>query len=130
MFIKSNIRNEDLLYPELSYKIIGILFDVYNKMGYGYQEKYYQKAISAKLRENNLNFKEQYQVEIIFNDNKIGKYFLDFLIEDKIILEIKNVQIGKNTPVLLDNRYLLGLIQQSHYYRFLQTFGAARAGFV
>ncbi len=91
MFTKDNVKNTDLLYPELSYKIIGILFEVYNKMGYGYQEKYYQKAISLKLKESNLNFKEQYPVEIIFEDNKIGKYFLDFLIEDKIILEIKKL---------------------------------------
>jgi len=35
------LRREDLLYPELSYQIIGILFEVYNKLGPGYQEKYY-----------------------------------------------------------------------------------------
>src|SRR5579863_8819208 len=91
MFIKNKIRNGDLLYPELSYKIIGTLFDVYNKMGYGYQERYYQKAISEKLKENNIAFKEQYPVEIMLDESKIGKYFLDFLIEDKIILEIKKV---------------------------------------
>ena len=91
MFTKSKIRNNDLLYPELSYKIIGILFDVYNKMGYGYQEKYYQRAVATKLKENNINFREQFPIEIIFDNNKIGKYFLDFLIEDKIILEIKKM---------------------------------------
>ncbi len=82
------IRN-DILYPELSYKIVGILFGVDNELGYGYQEKYYQKAISKKLQELNMPFKEQVLIKIISNTNEIGRYFLDFLIEDKIILEIK-----------------------------------------
>ena len=91
MFNESKIKNNDLLYPELSYKIVGILFDVYNKMGYGYQEKYYQKAICEKLKENHIIFKEQVPIKILFEDNKIGQYFLDFLIEDKIVLEIKKM---------------------------------------
>jgi hypothetical protein len=35
---------DKVLYKELSYKIVRILFDVYNDLGYGYQEKYYEKA--------------------------------------------------------------------------------------
>ena len=91
MLNKKELKRNDLLYPELSYQIVGILFEVYNKMGYGYQEKYYQKAISEKLKEINLPFKEQFAVEITFNNNEIGKYFLDFIIENKIILEIKRM---------------------------------------
>jgi len=41
---------KDILYPELSYQIIGILFEVSNSLGHGYQERYYQKAISTLLR--------------------------------------------------------------------------------
>jgi len=48
------LRRKDLVYPELSYKIIGVLFDVYNKIGTGYHEKYYQRAIMAYLKINNL----------------------------------------------------------------------------
>jgi len=83
------LKRKDLLYPELSYQIIGVLFDVYNELGYGYQEKYYQRAISARFKEINLAFKEQVPVKIKFQGNEIGKYFLDFIIADKIALEIK-----------------------------------------
>ena len=103
MIINDKLKRKDLLYPELSYQIIGILFDVCNEMGYGYQEKYYQKAISEKLKESKLTFKEQVPVDIIFNDNKIGKYFLDFLIEDKIIMEIK--KMDKFLKVNIDQTY-------------------------
>lgn len=79
----------DLVYKELSYEIVGILYEVYKKLGGGYQEKYYQRAISLKLKKNNLKFKEQICIDLKVENESIGKYFLDFLIEDKIILEIK-----------------------------------------
>jgi len=78
-----------LVYPELSYKIIGSIFEVFNNLGYGYQEKYYQKAIAKELKRLEIPFKEQAPFEINFKGEIIGKYFLDFLVEDKIILEIK-----------------------------------------
>jgi len=54
-----------VVYPELSYKIVGILFEVYNQLGPGYQEKYYQKAIEKAFTENNLKFTAQpHSVEI------------------------------------------------------------------
>jgi len=79
----------ELIYPELSYKIIGILFKVHSKLGGKYQEKYYQRAVALGLKEEGLSYKKEIAVDLTFNDEKIGKYFLDFLIEDKVILELK-----------------------------------------
>lgn len=85
-----NMGNEiSLIYKELTYRINGILFGVFNELGYGYQEKYYQRAISLALKEGNVKYKEQVSVPIEFKGSGIGRYFFDFLIEDKIILEIK-----------------------------------------
>ncbi|PIR89725.1 GxxExxY protein [bacterium (Candidatus Gribaldobacteria) CG07_land_8_20_14_0_80_33_18] len=83
-------KRKDLIYPELSYTLIGVLFDVYNHLGPGHKEKYYQKAVAIALKDINLLFKEQLYSPVIFNDNNIGRYYLDFLIEDKIVLEIKS----------------------------------------
>lgn len=83
-------QNADkVIYKELSYKIIGILFDVYNDLGYGYQEKYYEKAIEKYFVENNINFKRQAPYKIAVKGEVIGRYYLDFLVENKIVLEIK-----------------------------------------
>lgn len=79
----------NIVYPELSYKIIGTCFDVYNELGGGYQEKYYQKALSEKLKENKLNFSEQLKCDLIFGKKILGRYFIDFVIDDKVVLEIK-----------------------------------------
>ncbi len=86
---KQTLKRNDIIYPELSYKLIGILFEIYNELGYGYQEKYYQKAIIKTFEEIGVKFKEQLPCKIKFKERNIGTYFLDFLIEDKIVLEIK-----------------------------------------
>ncbi|MEK7559307.1 MAG: GxxExxY protein [Patescibacteria group bacterium] len=80
-----------IIQKELSYKIMGILFSVHNELGNRYQEKYYQRAIEEGLKQEKLNFKKELSVDLLYNGKKIGKYFLDFLIEDKVILEVKTV---------------------------------------
>lgn len=82
-------KQSKLIYPELSYKIVGVLFEVHTKLGGHYQEKYYQRAVALSLREKGLFFKKEISVDLSFKEQKIGKYFLDFLIEDKVVLELK-----------------------------------------
>ena len=89
--IITNKTNTKLIYPELSYKIMGILFDVHNRLGGGFEEKYYQRAVEKLLKLNKLNFNRELKADISFEGDKIGKYFLDFLVENKIIVELKTV---------------------------------------
>ncbi|MBI3290126.1 GxxExxY protein [Candidatus Microgenomates bacterium] len=91
-----------LIYPELSYKIIGVLFKVHSELGNSYQEKYYQRAVEIELTGQGLSFNKEIAVDLSFADQKIGKYFLDFLIDDKIILELKA------KPTLHKNDFRLG----------------------
>lgn len=79
----------ELVYPELSYKIVGVLFEVHSKLGGEYQEKHYQKAIETILRKEGLPFQKEIKVDLSLEGERIGTYFLDFLIENKIILELK-----------------------------------------
>ena len=86
---KPTLRRKDLLYPDLCFKVIGVLFEVYNSLGYGYKEKYYQRAIALGFKNSKILFKEQSPAKIRFKDDVVGTIFFDFLIENKIILEIK-----------------------------------------
>lgn len=83
------MKRSDLVYPELCYKIVGILYDVFNQVGAGHRELFYQKAIKLAFKKEAIEFQEQPYVPIKYDENVVGKYFLDFLIEDKIVLEIK-----------------------------------------
>jgi len=78
-----------VIYKELSYTIIGILFDVFNSIGPGHKELVYQKAVARGLKEKAINFQEQVHCNLEYLNEKVASYYLDFLIENKIILEIK-----------------------------------------
>jgi len=80
-----------LVYPELSYIIVGILFEVQNRLGGNFEEKYYQRAVERLLKERGIKFNKELKADIVFEGNRIGKYFLDFLVEDLIVLELKAV---------------------------------------
>lgn len=86
---KYQVQRKDLLFPELSFEINGVLFEVFKQIGGGHSEKYYQKSVAIGLYKKEMKFVEQYYVPLECFGEKIGKYYLDFLIEDKIILELK-----------------------------------------
>lgn len=78
--------------PELTRKIIKVLYDVYNELGFGYQEKYYYRAIKLKLLALGLKVEEQLLTQILVEGKIIGRYFLDFLISDEkdsVVVELK-----------------------------------------
>ena len=85
----STVTRPDLIQPELSYKIVGALFSVYNALGPGHHEKYYQRAMASAFRGASINFKEQFSIPLKFNGAGIGRYQLDFLVEEKVVLELK-----------------------------------------
>ncbi len=97
---------EDLIFPELSYQIIGIIFDVYNKLGYGHKESVYQKAIAISLKDCGLSFWEQVYTPVVFNKAIIGRNYLDFLVENKIVLEIKKGNYFSKSHIDQLYRYL------------------------
>lgn len=83
------MENSTLIYKELSYKINSLCFDVHNQIGGGLLEKVYQKALSIALSNARISFEEQVKAPILFHNEIIDYGFIDFLIEKKIVLEIK-----------------------------------------
>ena len=75
-------KNNKLVYPELSYLLTGICFNVHNQLGRYAREKQYGDKIAEELELAKINFEREFPVE------KTGN-IVDFLIENKIILELK-----------------------------------------
>lgn len=102
------LRRGDLLFPELSYRIVGILFSVFNELGYGYRERFYQRAIAQELNNTGLLYKEQLRHPVFFNGKKIGVHIFDFLIENKIVLELKQGDYFSKNDIAQAHSYLKG----------------------
>lgn len=77
----------------LSYRVIGLIYEVHNKLGHLLQEKYYQRALATLLGINNIPFEREKQVKITINNVLIGYYKLDFVVDSQLILELKVTDI-------------------------------------
>ena len=80
---------KEVVYPELRYQIVGCAYEVYNSLGKGFPEKYYQKALAIELKSKGIKVREQVYFPLEFKEELIGKSYFDFLIDEKIIVEIK-----------------------------------------
>jgi len=83
------MNKSKIVLPKLSYKIMGCLFSVHNELGPTMLEKHYQRALAKEFKSKKISFKKEFPVDLLYKDELIGKYFLDFLVEDKIIIETK-----------------------------------------
>lgn len=99
-------KKEDFIYQELSYRINGILFDVFNELGPGLSEKYYQRAIFEALKSAGLKVTEQLYIPLNYKGIQIGNCYLDFLIEDTIILELKRGDYFRRQNIAQIYQYL------------------------
>ena len=100
------VYKKDLLFPELSYKIVGCAYEVFNEIGGGHKEKAYQNAMRMALTEKALNFTEQHYYPVLFRNSVVERGFFDFFIEEKILVELKS--LGRFTKGDFDqvNNYL------------------------
>lgn len=103
------LLRDDLYYPELSYQIMGAAFGVHTELGPRYHEKHYQRALALALRARGIPFKEQVPVQLTVRYGPIGKYAVDFLVDDKIVVEIKAIKRFTKTDFRQVDAYLRSL---------------------
>lgn len=70
-----------------------MMYDVFDKIGFGHKENFYQKAVAESFNKNNKKFKEQLRAKVKINNKEVGEYIFDFLYEDKIVIELKQGNI-------------------------------------
>lgn len=83
------MANDKIVHRDLSYKIMKAIFEVHNCLGPGFSENVYEKALIEEFKRQGISFSSQILIKIKYNQKTIGVHKLDFLIENKIVLEIK-----------------------------------------
>ena len=82
----------DLIYKEEFYKIIGLCMEVHKQLGKGFLEIVYKDALEYEFKKSNILYAREREFEITYKDIILPhKYYADFILFDKIILEIKAV---------------------------------------
>jgi GxxExxY protein len=78
-----------LKHSELTEKIIGIFYDVYNELGHGFLESTYAEALLMALQEGGLVAEREVPVPVWFRGRKVGQYYADLMVEGTVLLELK-----------------------------------------
>src|SRR4051812_25595949 len=80
---------ETYLYSEITEKIIRAYYNVYNKLGYGFLEKVYEKSMMIELQKVGLQCISQMPIKVYYEKAEVGFYIADIIAEGKVIIEIK-----------------------------------------
>ena len=91
-------------FQELTEKIIGFSYKVYNTLGYGFLESVYENALSIELKRAGFKIQRQIPIKVFYEGELVGRFKPDIIVNDEIILELKSVQtIIKEFEVQLVN---------------------------
>ena len=96
-------------HKDITHKIIGCAYQVFNKLGFGFLESVYRKAMVIELGKSDLIVEQEKPLKVYYDNQVVGEFYVDLLVEDEIIVELKSVQnLLKEHEVQLVN-YLNGL---------------------
>ncbi len=97
----------NLLYQEDTYKVIGICMEVHRELGKGFNEVVYGDALEIEFIDNNINYSRETKYGIEYKGNLLPhKYKADFIIDGKIVLEIKAISCLTDSHIKQTLNYL------------------------
>jgi GxxExxY protein len=85
--------NVELVERELSHQIVGAFFKTYNVLGYGFIESVYANALAIELKKSGLRYQTEVPIEILYENQRVGWYRADILVERRVIIEVKSTQM-------------------------------------
>ena len=120
----TRINTDDtFLFKDLSYTLRNIAFTIHNQLGCGHKESIYQNTFEEELKKRKIYFEKEKRIDIFYNKKKIGIYQPDFVIENKIVIELKALPfVGKREETQIWN-YLKG---SSYSLALLINFGSEK----
>ena len=94
---------------EITHKIIGAAYKVFNTLGFGFLESVYKKAMIIELGKDGLRVEAEKALKVYYDNQIVGDFYVDLFVEDQIVVELKSVKsLAKEHEVQLVN-YLNGL---------------------
>ena len=94
---------------EITQKVIGAAYKVFNTLGFGFLESVYKKAMVIELTKSTLKVEEEKSLKVYYDNEIVGDFYIDSMVEDEIVIELKSVEnLVKAHEVQLVN-YLNGM---------------------
>lgn len=97
---------EGIIYKKKCFILNGILFKIQNDLGTKFLERHYQRALEARLLENKILYQKEFPINIYYANKLLGKFYADFVVYDKIIIELKTTNYISSENIKQMIRYL------------------------
>jgi GxxExxY protein len=99
----SSARQRAMRHGDVTHKIIGCAYKVYNTLGFGFLESVYKKAMVIELQKDN-SVEEERALKVYYDNQVIGEFYVDLFVEQEIVVELKSVEnLAKEHEVQLVN---------------------------
>ena len=100
------MNEKEYKHSDITHKIIGAAMKVHSALGNGFQEVIYQRAIVIELAKQGLSFQRELEMQIYYDGQEIGTRRVDFLVEDKVMVELKALTELENVHLAKAINYL------------------------
>jgi GxxExxY protein len=79
-------------HEEITHKVIGAAYKVFNELGFGFLESVYKNALAIELAKLRLKVEAERPLKVYYSGNVVGDFFTDLFVEDLVVVELKSVQ--------------------------------------
>jgi GxxExxY protein len=100
------MTGQEYKYSDITRKIIGAAMKVHSTLGNGFQEVIYQRALAIEMVEQGLTFQRELEMQIYYRAQEIGTRRVDFLVEDKVMVELKALTMLEDVHLAQAINYL------------------------
>jgi GxxExxY protein len=91
---------------EITGRVIGAALEVHRELGPGFLESIYEYALASELRARKISFRRQVAIPVLYRGFEVGLHRLDFLVSDRIVVELKAVREFENIHFVVVRSYL------------------------
>lgn len=109
------------MYEDLTYKVIGCAIKVHKVLGNGFQEVIYQRCLAIELEKADIKFLREVEQPIYYEGMRVGSRRADFVIEEKIMVELKSLINLENVHLAQAKNYV---VAYNFHIGLLINFGA------
>ena len=97
---------ENYLHQDITRKIIGAAMEVHKSLGNGFQELIYQRSLAIEMKKHGLNYVREQEMKVEYKGEEVGTRWVDFFVENKIMVEIKAITKLEDVHLAQAKNYL------------------------
>jgi GxxExxY protein len=98
------VKGIPMEHSDLTEKIIGCAYDVFNTLGAGFLESVYERSLLIELKQAGLDARPQVPLNVYYRESLVGQFFADIIVDQKVVVELKSIEsLAKAHEVQLVN---------------------------